>query len=499
MFALSVITRSLILRSRVTTTEFLVKYSVRFEQGIFFFEKCVMMLTMNELNKNQILTAVIDGWSADGAGVCHVSGRAIFVPRAIPGETWDIKILKVTSAAVYGLGLNLHAPSPARVTPECPYFGKCGGCDTWHTNYDEELKFKLGRVNDALRHVGGQQFEATRIVGCDHPIRYRNKGIYAVMNISGRVQAGFYRERSHDLVPVDSCLIQNELADRTAKCVTDWMNKNAVPAYDETTGRGTVRHIYTRRATHTDDAVLCIVSARGFGDRTQALVDSLRADCPELTGIVLCVNKSRGNAILDGKFFTLWGNELLRDTLCGFSFELSPQAFYQINPPQAERLYQEAVGFASLTGKETVLDLYCGAGTISMCLARRAGRIVGAEIVPQAVENAAQNAENNGIRNAEFICADAGEAAQILADRGLRPDVVVVDPPRKGMYEPAVDAVCGMAPQRIVYVSCNPATLARDITRFNAYGYVLTDVTAVDMFPRTAHVETVVLMSRVKD
>lgn len=252
-----------------------------------------MMLTMNELNKNQILTAVIDGWSADGAGVCHVSGRAILSPRHTRRNVGH-KNLK----GYLGCGLwprsEPACPLPARVTPECPYFGKCGGCDTWHTNYDEELKFKLGRVNDALRHVGGQQFEATRIVGCDHPIRYRNKGIYAVMNISGRVQAGFYRERSHDLVPVDSCLIQNELADRTAKCVTDWMNKNAVPAYDETTGRGTVRHIYTRRATHTDDAVLCIVSARGFGDRTQALVDSLRADCPELTGIVLCVNKSRG-------------------------------------------------------------------------------------------------------------------------------------------------------------------------------------------------------------
>ena len=453
---------------------------------------------MDELWKNQIVTAVMDGWSADGAGVCHIGGRAVFVPRAIPGERWDVKILKVTSAAVYGLGVKLYDPAPDRAEPACPYFGRCGGCDTWHLSYEAELRFKLGRVNDALRHVGGQMFHVEHILGCENPLNYRNKGIYAVTNVNNRAAAGFYRERSHDLIPVERCLIQNELADRAARAVTDWMNARGVPAYDEASGRGTVRHVYTRRAVNTADAVLCIVTARGFGEQTTALTDALRAACPELTGIVLCVNKSRGNAILDGKYYTLWGCELLRDTLCGFSFELSPQAFYQINPPQAEKLYGLAVDYAGLTGGETVLDLYCGAGTISLCLSRRAGKVVGAEIVPEAVENAGKNAARNGVANAEFLCGDAAEAAGILAARGLKPDAVVVDPPRKGMDEPAVDAVCGMAPARVVYVSCNPATLSRDIARFNARGYALADAAAVDMFPRTCHVETVVLMSRVE-
>jgi 23S rRNA (uracil1939-C5)-methyltransferase len=450
------------------------------------------MLPMEELKKNQIYTSVIDGWSADGAGVCHISGRAVFVPRAIPGEVWDVKILKVSSSAVYGLGAVLREASPARLKPLCPYFGACGGCDTWHISYEEELRFKLGRVNDALCHVGGIDFEVKDIIPAESFERYRNKGIYAAADINGTAAAGFYRQRSHDLIRVDSCLIQNELADRAAGAVVRWMNEN------EDTGRGNVRHVFTRRAVHTADAVLCIVTARGFGASTQELVAYLRAQCPELTGIVLCVNKSRGNAILEGAFHTLWGSDILRDTLCGFSFSISPQAFFQINPPQAEKLYGRAVEYAALTGTETVLDLYCGAGTISMCLARGAKKVVGAEIVPEAVANAGENAAANGVSNAEFICADAGEAAAVLASRGLKPDVVVVDPPRKGMYPEAVDAVCGMKPQRVVYVSCNPATLARDISRFQSAGYELQAASAVDMFPRTSHVETVVQLSRKK-
>ena len=454
------------------------------------------MLLMDELKKNQIFTARMDGWSSDGSGVCRRGGRAVFVPRAIPGELWDVKIVKAASSAVYGTGIKLLEPSPERIEPRCPYFGKCGGCDTWHISYGEELRFKLGQVNDALRRIGGQSLAIRRIIPSDREERYRNKGIYAVAQSDGKARAGFYRERSHDLIEVEGCLIQNELADKAAKCVAGWMNAGGVKAYDEASGRGTVRHVFTRRAANTPDAVTCIVTARGFGDATSSLVAALRDACPELTGIVLCVNKSRGNAILDGNFYTLWGSGVMCDTLCGFSFEISPQAFYQINPPQAEKLYAETVRFAGLAGGDTALDLYCGAGTISMCLARNAGRVIGAEIVPEAVENAKKNAAANGVDNAEFICADAGEAADILAGRGLKPAAVVVDPPRKGMYEPAVEAVCRMAPERVVYVSCNPATLARDVARFGERGYVLTDGAAVDMFPRTRHVETVVLMSR---
>nr|DAJ97476.1 MAG TPA: SAM-dependent methyltransferases related to tRNA (uracil-5-)-methyltransferase [Caudoviricetes sp.] len=257
--------------------------------------------------------------------------------------------------------------------------------------------------------------------------------------------------------------------------------------------------MFCRRAVSGSDAVVCIVSAKGFGADTQALVDRLRRDCPELTGIVLNINKTRGNTVLSGDFYTLYGRADMRDTLCGRGFDIAPQAFFQINPPQAERLYQRACEYCFEQPAKLVFDLYCGAGTISLCLARQAERVIGAEIVPEAIENARHNAEMNGVRNASFICGDAGDAAAELAARGLRPDAVVVDPPRKGMSAEAVAAVASMYPECVVYVSCDPATLARDILRFTEYGYELKKITAVDMFPRTCHVETVVLMSRVKE
>jgi 23S rRNA (uracil1939-C5)-methyltransferase len=363
-------------------------------------------------------------------------------------------------------------------------------------SYEEELRFKLQRVNDALRHIGKQQLQASEIIGSDEITRYRNKGIFAVGKVDSKAAYGFFRERSHDLIAVDSCLIQNELTERCARVVTEFINSHGIAPYDEATGRGTVRHVFCRRAIHTGDAVVCIVSARGFGSSTEALVKALREACPELSGIVLNINKVKGNTVLSGDFFTLWGKTEICDTLCGLSFNIAPQAFYQINPAQAERLYNRALEYACPQPVKLAFDLYCGAGTISLCLARQAEKVIGAEIVPEAIENAKHNAAANGIANAEFICADAGQAAELLAKRGLRPEVIVVDPPRKGMDENAVAAVASMEPERIVYVSCNPATLARDVLRFNALGYELKAATAVDMFPRTGHVECVGLLSR---
>ena len=327
-------------------------------------------------------------------------------------------------------------------------------------------------------------------------VRYRNKGIFAVANRDGSPAAGFFRERSHDLIPVSRCLIQNELSERAAATVVSFLRKYELPAYDEESGKGTIRHVFCRKAWQTDDAVACVVSARGLGTKTNLLVEELRKALPELSGIVLNINKSAGNTVLSGDFYTLWGRADLEDVLCGSRFSIAPQAFFQINPPQAEKLYQKALTYADVNKDSLVFDLYCGAGTISLCLAKAAGYVIGAEIVPEAVENARANALTNGIKNVEFLCADAGEAAQILAARGLKPEVIVVDPPRKGMNDDAVRAVASMLPERIVYVSCNPATLARDILRLNGYGYTLKAATAVDMFPRTAHVETAVLMTR---
>lgn len=451
---------------------------------------------MSTINKNDIYTVTIDGYGSEAQGVCHIEGRAVFVPRTIPGEVWEIKILKVTNAAIFALGLRLLSPSPHRLEPDCPWFGKCGGCDCRHMTYQEELRFKLRRVNDALRHIGRQSYELQEIIGSSRTERYRNKGIFAVAPLDGMASFGFYRERSHQLVPVSRCIIQDELAERCAAAVTAFLNASKLPPYNEADGSGYVRHVFCRRAVNSADAVACIVSARGFGRHTSGLIVALRSACPELSGIVLNINKIRGNTVLAGDFHTLWGRPDIEDSLCSFSFCISPQAFYQVNPPQAQRLYERAIDYAFPHKAELAFDLYCGAGTISLCLAAHSRQVIGAELVPEAIENARRNAAANGVENIEFICADAGDAARQLAGRGLRPEVIVVDPPRKGMDQSAVEAVASMSPDRLVYVSCNPATLARDILRFNSLGYELKKATAVDMFPRTCHVETVCLLSR---
>ena len=452
---------------------------------------------MEELKKNQIYAAVIEGYSSEAYGVCRIGGRAVFVPRAIAGEEWRVRIVKVGSSAVYARGEELLTPSSERVEPDCPYFGKCGGCDCRHMRYDEELRFKLARVNDALRRIGKQTVMAEEIIGAKETLRYRNKGIFAVAEREGIPASGFFRERTHELIPVERCLLQDELTERAAAAVTEFMRKSGIPAYDEKSGDGAVRHVFCRRSRKTADASVCVVTAKGLGDKTASLVDAIRSACPGVSGIVLNVNKTRGNTVLAGDFYTLWGKAEIVDELCGFSFSLSPQAFFQINPPQAEKLYGRALDYAQ--GGNLALDLYCGAGTISLCLARRFRHVIGAEIVPEAVENAKANAAANGVDNAEFLCADAAEAAVEFRRRGLSPDAIVVDPPRRGMDEEAIRAVCWMEPERVVYVSCNPATLARDLLLFTELGFTLQNVTAVDMFPRTCHVESVALLTKAQN
>lgn len=456
---------------------------------------CGKIKNMKErtFTKNQVITLEIDGYGSEGQGIGHALGRAVFVPRAIPGELWRVQILKETGSVVYAKGISLLKESPARRETDCICYGKCGGCDTRHLSYQEELRFKLERVNDALERIGKQSVRAERILPSDLTERYRNKAIFTV----GQGGFGFFRPRSHQIIPIADCLLQSELSLRVGHSLTAFLEEYSISAYDEETGKGLVRHLFCREAKRGSDAVACIVAAGGFGSLTKSLVEHLRRDCPELTGIVLNVNKTRGNTVLAGDFYTLWGREIVEDSLCGLRFSIAPQAFFQINPPQAEKLYQQAISYALAERPELVFDLYCGAGTISLCMARETKRVIGAEIVPQAVENARENAERNGIENAEFLCGDAGEAAAQLAARGLRPDVIVVDPPRKGMDPEAIKAVAAMTPQRIVYVSCDPATLARDILRFNDYGYRLQKATAVDMFPRTCHVECVTLMTKI--
>ncbi len=449
-------------------------------------------MSMLEKNKQYIVT--IEGYSSEAFGIARVEGRAVFIPGTVQGEVWEIRILKLTNTAIYGKGIRCIKTSPHRVKPQCQVYPQCGGCSTMHLDYEEELSFKLQKVNDALQHIGRQKVSANSILGADYTEHYRNKGIFNIAYNGKCCCYGFYKVRTHDLIPIESCLIQMPLGERVSHCVCSFMDKYQLIPFDEQSGQGSVRHVFCRSAVYTEDAVACIISAEGFGKHTTALVSRLRETCPELTGIVLCINKKRQNTVLSGEYYTLYGNPNLTDCLGRYEFQISPQAFYQINPPQAEKLYAKAVEYASQGNTNSVLELYCGTGAISMFLSERFREVVATEIVPEAIEDAKRNAERNIIENISFFCGDAAQTAEHFRDLHFSPDCVVVDPPRKGMDEKAVNAVASIAPERIVYVSCNPATLARDILRFQDEGYELREATAVDMFPKTAHVETVCLL-----
>lgn len=444
--------------------------------------------------EGQLCRLVIDGYASDGAGVARLDGMVVFVQGGIRGEACDVRLTHVGRSALWGRVEEVVNPSPARIFPRCLHYTKCGGCQFRHMNYAEELEAKRIRVEDALRRLGGADIHVSAILGAEQVDRYRNKAQFPVAK---GPRIGFYRPRSHDVIDVDDCLLQGEAAARLRGAVKEWMAEYSIPAYNERTFTGLVRHVYVR--TNRAGRSLCCLLVNGRGvPREAELVRALRRAEPNLAGIVLGVNEKHNNVILGDSYRALWGEDFLSDTLCGLTFRLSVPSFYQVNPAQTEVLYGKALEFAGLTGAETVLDLYCGIGTISLVMARKAGMVWGAEVVPQAVDDAIANAQRNHIGNARFLCADAGEAARYLEGEGVRPDVVCVDPPRKGLAEDVVDTIADMGPQRVVYVSCDPGTLGRDVKRFAGRGYTLKKAVAVDMFPRTAHVETVVLLSHKK-
>lgn len=442
--------------------------------------------------EGQLCRLVIDGYASDGAGVARLDGMVVFVQGGIRGEACDVRLTHVGRSALWGRVEEVVNPSPARIFPRCLHYTKCGGCQFRHMNYAEELEAKRIRVEDALRRLGGAEIHVSAILGAEQVDRYRNKAQFPVAK---GPRIGFYRPRSHDVIDVDDCLLQGEAAARLRGAVKEWMAEYSIPAYNERTFTGLVRHVYVR--TNRAGRSLCCLLVNGRGvPREAELVRALRRAEPNLAGIVLGVNEKHNNVILGDSYRALWGEDFLSDTLCGLTFRLSVPSFYQVNPAQTEVLYGKALEFAGLTGAETVLDLYCGIGTISLVMARKAGMVWGAEVVPQAVDDAIANAQRNHIENARFLCADAGEAARYLEGEGVRPDVVCVDPPRKGLAEDVVDTIADMGPERVVYVSCDPGTLGRDVKRFAGRGYTLKKAVAVDMFPRTAHVETVVLLSK---
>ena len=447
---------------------------------------------MDRLHENRIYTGTVESYSSEGLGIVRLDGAVVFVPQAVRGETIDLKITKVMKTAAAGEIVKIHKPSPDRAQPECPDYGRCGGCDFQHLTYPEELWAKRQRVQDALTRLGGADIRVEEILGAKNPLHYRNKSQYPV---SADGQVGFYKARSHQVIPVDCCRIQKPQAGAAAEALRRYIRECGVPCYDERTRRGLVRHLYVRTNSAGQSLVCVLVNGRKLPCE-DALVSFMRQALPNAVGVVLGVNTQPTGAVLGSEYRTLWGADVLEDTLCGLSFRLSVPSFYQVNHDMAEVLYGTAVDFAGLTGHETVLDLYCGAGTITQVMARRAARVIGAEIVPEAIADAKENAKRNGIGNVEFLCGDAADAAADFAARGLRPDVICVDPPRKGLSPEVVAAAASMVPQRIVYVSCDPATLARDVKLFAQEGYCAVRAAAVDMFPGTANVETVVRLER---
>ena len=447
------------------------------------------------LEKGKIYEAVICDYTAEGQGIAKVDGCAVFVPNAIVGEKCRIRIEKAQKTWAAGKLTEILEKSPHRVNRACPVAKLCGGCDFWHMDYEEECRLKADRVRQALNRLAGEQINELPFLSAPTCEGYRNKAQYPAANQKGRCYAGFFRAGTHQVVENDRCLILPKESDLVKKIVVDYVNHYRVSAYDETSHKGLLRHIYVRRGAVSGQVLVCLaVNGRSL-PHTDDLIRRLQA-VPGFATLVLTVNTKRGNAVLGDEFITLYGPGYIEDTLCGLAFRLSPRSFYQINHQQAQRLYEAAISQAEITRNDLVLDLYCGVGTITLAMAKAAGKVIGVEIVEEAVRDARENALRNGIQNAEFFCGDAGQAALALEKQGIRPDVAVVDPPRKGLNADTIEALAKMSPRRIVYVSCDPATMARDVALLKGRGYQLQNAMAADLFPRCAHVESVITLVR---
>ena len=447
------------------------------------------------LAKNAVVEAVICDYTTEGQGIAKVDGCVVFVPNAIVGETCLIRIEKAQKTWAAGKIVEILQKSPHRLQRECPISSSCGGCDFWHMDYEEESRLKADRVLQALNRIGGESLTEMPILSAPTCTGYRNKAQYPVSQKTGRVYAGFFKAGTHQVVENDRCLILPEEADDVKKIVLDYVNHYRVAAYDEETHKGLLRHIYVRRGAVSGQVLVCLVVNGKKLPHIEDLVERLQA-VPGFTSLVLSVNTKKGNTVLGDEFITLYGPGYIEDTLCGLTFRLSPRSFYQVNHHQAQRLYEAAISQAQITKDDLVLDLYCGVGTITLAMAKAAGKVIGVEVIEQAVADAKENAQRNGIENAEFFCGDAGKAALELEAKGIIPDVIVVDPPRKGLNADTIEALSRMSPRRIVYVSCDPATLARDVALLKEKGYVLQSAQAADLFPRCSHVESVVCLSK---
>nr|WP_027417408.1 23S rRNA (uracil(1939)-C(5))-methyltransferase RlmD [Aneurinibacillus terranovensis] len=449
------------------------------------------------VEKNQRIELTIEDLSHEGNGVGRYEGYTIFIPGVLPGERVAVSMTKLKKQYGYARLLDIIDQSPARQEPPCPIYKRCGGCTLQHFDYAAQLEFKRKLVEDNLRRIG--KIEGVPVhptIGMENPWRYRNKAQVPIGEEEGGLIGGFYAQRTHEIIDMESCLIQHEHNDRLVQQVKRIASKYGIPAYFEGTHRGVLRHVVTKVGFATGELMLVLVTNGDRLPHKDALVEELVQEIPGLKSIVQNVNTKRTNVIFGDTTRVLWGQEYIYDTIGSVKFAISARSFYQVNPVQTERLYSKALEYAALSGSENVIDAYCGIGTISLFLAQKAKHVFGVEIVPDAIEDAKRNARLNGMKNVTF---EVGEAEVVIPrwyEEGNRADVIVVDPPRKGCDEALLRTIVEMKPERVVYVSCNPATLARDLRMLEDGGYRTVQVQPVDMFPHTVHVECCALIVR---
>lgn len=450
------------------------------------------------LKKNDIIKLNINSISSEGSGVAKTDeGITVFVPNSAVGDELHVRIVKVQKTYAFGKIEEILTPSPDRINPTCSVGEKCGGCVYCHISYDAELRAKEQRVKDAIERIAKLPVPVNPIISTGEVARYRNKAMIPVgINKDGKIVMGFYSKHSHRIVECDDCLLQPESFLKASEILKEFLESHNISIYNETTLKGLFRHIYLRIAEKTDELMITLVINGEELPFSDVLVNSFKSQLPNLKSVVLNINREDTNVVLGKKSKILYGDGFITDILCGLKFKISPQSFYQVNRKGAELLYSKAADYADLKGDEVLLDLYCGTGTIGLSMANKAKSLIGVEIVPKAIEDAKENAKANGIENARFICGDAAKAAETLRMEGLSPDVIIIDPPRKGCDKSLVKTISDMNPKRVVYVSCDSATMARDLAVFAELGFTAQEATPVDMFPRTAHVECVAWLKR---
>ncbi len=449
-----------------------------------------------EKNKDYIVD--ISGMGSEGEGVGKIENFTVFVPQAIKGERCNVRIVKVNKNFAFSKLLKVLELSPSRAEAVCPIYNRCGGCQIQHISYKGQLEFKRQKVKDVLNRIGKIDAKVEPVIGMKNPYRYRNKVQLPVGKHNEEIKIGFYAHRSHEIIDINACFIQDEIGDKVIALTKEWIKKYKVEPYSEEMDKGIIRHIIIRKAFKTGEIMVVIVTRTEELPYKKEFINMIVEHIPGLKSLIQNVNNKKTNVILGGENITLWGKDIIVDYIGKFKFNIAPLAFFQVNPTQTEILYNKVLEYADLKGEEVVFDAYCGTGTISLFLSQKAKKVYGVEIIKDAIDNAIINAKENGVNNAEFIVGKSEEVIPGLINKGIRADVVVVDPPRKGCEKSLLEEIAKMSPKRIVYVSCDPATLARDLGILKGLGYEAKKVQPVDMFPQTSHVECVVLMSRIE-